>query len=685
MSIPRRYVNLWRALLIILVGCLSACVPPSQYDNQKTIFVAANKVNCVNGETGDCLLIKESPDDEWTIFYGSIDGFEYQPGIEYELLIQSKVVGEPGNGGPMLKFELVKILRNLPVQENGTGSSQRVVDPYDLNWQKLKNLTFTLTGMEGEEIRLVDGKASGLPDGFEASLSPFRVYGDLNGDGRADAALILVLETGNGEPTHHLLAAINDRGFPQVLQPFELGQAVFIHRMDIDNGSIHIILDEYAPDDPVCCPSIQRQLSFSTGTGRLQLESEQVSETAANPSQFNAEKERIDLQSDENEILIKDAIQFNGSDHYMLRGLAGQILSVDIASPHDTVLLSILGEEYGEVLSSVESERTAWSGELPNTQDYSIRAVSVGGETEYQLAIKIRGRGGRTSMIPPEPYFIPQAEGSVEVRAGPGLGYKVIGQLDKGEAIHITGKNLGVTEETRWWRACCFDGGEGWIRDDGGEAVGVTEGLPVPEISSLGTPEPISPESASILNTGQVLYFTFESDPSGAGSIPGILEALEANQAWAAFFTTGNQALEYKQILEEYGDARQTLGSRTSRYYTLSPAGRSEFFEEAEAAALIVDGGSGRCLQPPYSALDSYTRASAAEKGFQVVLWDINSQDLKIDDPAQIAEQLKASIFPGAVVLMHDLQGESSPTAAALEILLPQLAEEGYRFVTVCE
>jgi peptidoglycan/xylan/chitin deacetylase (PgdA/CDA1 family) len=67
------------------------------------------------------------------------------------------------------------------------------------------------------------------------------------------------------------------------------------------------------------------------------------------------------------------------------------------------------------------------------------------------------------------------------------------------------------------------------------------------------------------------------------------------------------------------------------------------------------------------------------------VLWDINSQDLKIDDPAEIAEQLKASIFPGAVVLMHDLQGESSPTAAALEILLPQLAEEGYRFVTVCE
>ncbi len=672
-------------MLILMVSCLSACVASSQNDNQKKIFVAASKVNCVNGQAGECLLIKDNPDDEWTIFYGSIDGFAYQPGFEYEILIRSQVVDEPGDGGAMLKFELVEVLGSLPIQEEEAGVSEAVVDPLELNWQKLKNISLSLPGLQSEEIRLEEGQAPGLPGGWEASLAPFRVYGDLDGDGRDDGALTLVLDGGEGEPFHHLVAVLNNAGFPQALPPVELGRAVFIRAMDIEDGQIQITLDEYAQADPVCCPSIQRQLVFSIGSEGLILESEQETAMEASPSNFEIEKERIDLQTEDHKILIESEIPFNGSDLYKLRGLAGQILSVNLDSPHDTVLLSIVGEEYGEVLSSVENERVAWSGELPNTQDYSIRAVSVGGDTGYQLSIDISGEGGRTSMIPPEPYFIPGAETSVVVRAGPGLGFKVIGQLDKGEAIHITGKNLGVTEETRWWRACCFNGGEGWIRDDNGEVVGETEGLTIPETSSLGTPEPLSPDSPSISDTDRVLNFTFEGGPSGAGGTTRILEVLEANRAKAAFFSTGDRAQEYKKLLEEYGDSRHSLGSHTGRHHTLSPAGRSAFFEEAQAAAQQVGAVAGNCLRPPYSALDSYTRASAAEKGYQVVLWDINSQDWRLDDPALVAEEVLINIFPGAVILMHDLEGESTSTTPALEILLPKLAEDGYRFTTVCE
>jgi peptidoglycan/xylan/chitin deacetylase (PgdA/CDA1 family) len=681
----RTYHLLWGMLLILLVSPLNSCIPASQNDNHKTIFVAANKVNCVNGEERECLLIKDSPEDDWTIFYGSIDGFDYQPGFEYELLIRSQVVEEPGDGGTMLKFQLVEILGSIPHQEDDTTALQPEVDPDELDWQKLTNITFRPAGLDGEEVKLMDGSASGIPDGWEINLAPFRVYGDLDGDGSADAALILVLDTGKGEPSHHLLVAINEAGFARALPSVELGQAVFVRLMEIENGRINVTLDEYTPGDPVCCPSTQRQVSFSIGENGLEMEEDQKTEVAANPSHFETDIKRIDLQSEENEILIEGEIQFNGTDHYMLRGLAGQILTFNLSSPHDTVLLSIVGEEYGEVLSSVEDERTSWSGELPNTQDYSVRAVSVGGDTDYKFTLDISGEGGRTSMIPPEPYFIPEAEGPVGVRAGPGLGFKVIGQLDKGEAIHITGKNLGVTEETRWWRACCFDGGEGWIRDDNGEVVGDTERLPIPETSSLGTPEPISPDSASTLITERVLYFTFEGGPSGRGGTPLLLDALEENQAQAAFFSTADKSQEYKELLENNGDTRHSLGSHTARHFTLSDAGRSAFFDEAEATAQRVDGRAGKCLRPPYSTLDSYTRASAAEKGYQLVLWDINSEDWRLDDAVLVAEGVAEKVFPGAVVLMHDFEGESSPTAQALEIILPQLAEEGYRFVTVCE
>ena len=38
---------------------------------------------------------------------------------------------------------------------------------------------------------------------------------------------------------------------------------------------------------------------------------------------------------------------------------------------------------------------------------------------------------------------------------------------------------------------------------------------------------------------------------------------------------------------------------------------------------------------------------------------------------------------PGDVVLMHDGGGDRSQTIEALKIALPQLVEEGYKFVTI--
>lgn len=43
------------------------------------------------------------------------------------------------------------------------------------------------------------------------------------------------------------------------------------------------------------------------------------------------------------------------------------------------------------------------------------------------------------------------------------------------------------------------------------------------------------------------------------------------------------------------------------------------------------------------------------------------------------------SVQPGQIVLMHDGGGDRSQTVEALRIALPQLKEQGYRFVTVDE
>jgi hypothetical protein len=76
-----------------------------------------------------------------------------------------------------------------------------------------------------------------------------------------------------------------------------------------------------------------------------------------------------------------------GTDRYVLRALAGQILIVDIAAPHP-VLLHVWGAD-GTVLKSDMEGTAHWQGTLSSTQDYFVELVSTGLEIEYQMTVTI--------------------------------------------------------------------------------------------------------------------------------------------------------------------------------------------------------------------------------------------------------------------------------------------------------
>ena len=68
-------------------------------------------------------------------------------------------------------------------------------------------------------------------------------YGDLNGDGAADAAVILHSQTGGTAHYHNELAAVLDRdGAPQNAATVSLGERVVVKAISITNGEIHLDL-----------------------------------------------------------------------------------------------------------------------------------------------------------------------------------------------------------------------------------------------------------------------------------------------------------------------------------------------------------------------------------------------------------------------------------------------------------
>jgi heat shock protein HslJ len=111
---------------ISLVGVLlSACASTAGTDIsdqvsqpesiEKTIYVGPLLVDCQGEGPQMCMLVKENPGDEYTLFYDQIEGFEFEEGFEYKLIVKEEQVADPPAGGSSLKWSLVRVESKEPV------------------------------------------------------------------------------------------------------------------------------------------------------------------------------------------------------------------------------------------------------------------------------------------------------------------------------------------------------------------------------------------------------------------------------------------------------------------------------------------------------------------------------------------------------------------------------------------
>ena len=77
------------------------------------------------------------------------------------------------------------------------------------------------------------------------------------------------------------------------------------------------------------------------------------------------------------------------SDDYILSAQAGQTMTVNIDSPNSSVLLTVVGADGIPLTNGNMSGATSWTGELPATQDYTLRAIGTLEPASYTLTITI--------------------------------------------------------------------------------------------------------------------------------------------------------------------------------------------------------------------------------------------------------------------------------------------------------
>lgn len=81
-----------------------------------TMYVGPETTECVGEAIQTCLLIKFEPAAEWELFYDSIEGFEYEPGFEYQLLVDKYEVDNPPADASSIRYELKEIVHKVAIE-----------------------------------------------------------------------------------------------------------------------------------------------------------------------------------------------------------------------------------------------------------------------------------------------------------------------------------------------------------------------------------------------------------------------------------------------------------------------------------------------------------------------------------------------------------------------------------------
>lgn len=181
-----------------------------------------------------------------------------------------------------------------------------------------------------------------------------------------------------------------------------------------------------------------------------------------------------------------------------------------------------------------------------------------------------------------------------------------------------------------------------------------------------GAPAP-APAVAARPGSGTVtLSFDDSATPARVNAI---LDILAQQRVRAVFCVIGDWAAANPDLIARMQAEGHALCNHTASHAWLTR------ISEVEVRAEIQGGVQGSLLRPPYGATNATVAAIAAELGYQVFLWNIDTRDWSGVSADSIVSTVAAGLQPGGVILMH-LHGPA--TLDALPAVIKLIRDAGY-------
>ncbi|MCP3019248.1 META and DUF4377 domain-containing protein [Cupriavidus basilensis] len=76
---------------------------------EKTVYVDSQRVECSGVGRQTCYRVRENPGAPWTLWYGPIEGLDFEPGVAYTLRVRETRVENPPMDASALRWQLLSV------------------------------------------------------------------------------------------------------------------------------------------------------------------------------------------------------------------------------------------------------------------------------------------------------------------------------------------------------------------------------------------------------------------------------------------------------------------------------------------------------------------------------------------------------------------------------------------------
>ncbi|MCK8624399.1 polysaccharide deacetylase family protein [Apilactobacillus sp. M161] len=183
----------------------------------------------------------------------------------------------------------------------------------------------------------------------------------------------------------------------------------------------------------------------------------------------------------------------------------------------------------------------------------------------------------------------------------------------------------------------------------------------------------------NVNNNAKTVALTFDDGPDPTLT-PKLLKILRRYKVPATFFELGSNVSKYPNISKQVAESGNLIGNHSWSHPQLNSLSKEQINKQIASTNAAIYKATGKMpsyLRPPYGATNS-TVSKVAQ--CPIVMWSVDSMDWKFLNALQTEQQVIKTVYPGSIILMHDIH----PTSVqAVPSIINSLRSRGYHFVTL--